>query len=75
MLANLASDPRFEGVSEDVASLAAPLMQKHNVPTKSRAEEQMRKEQKQDIIKKNLGRIERQVEDVEQVDKVDKVDN
>ena len=51
-------------------------MQKHNVPTKSRAEEMMRKEQKQDIIQKNLGRIERQVEDVvEQVKKVDKVDN
>ena len=36
----------------------------------------MRKEQKQDIIQKNLGRIERQVEDVvEKVKKVDKVDN
>ena len=60
-------------MSEDVASLAAPLMQKHNVPPKNKGEEKRKQEEKQDIIRKNLGRIERQVEAV--VDSVPKVGN
>ena len=66
MLAYLASDPQFEGVSEDVASLAAPLMQKHNI-TREDAIKLMEKERKSDqkemIIRKNMGRLQKQVEE------------
>ena len=60
-------------MSEEVASLAAPLMQKHNVTPQKTFEDRKKKEQKEDIIRKNLGIIERQVEEV--VDSVAKVDN
>ena len=66
MLAYLTSVPRFEGISEDVASLAAPLMQKHNIGRED-IEKLMEKERKSDqkemIIRKNIGRLQKQVED------------
>ena len=66
MLAYLASDPRFEGVSEDVASLAAPLMQKHNVTRQNAVkltEQERKNEQKEMIIRKNMGRLQKQMEE------------
>ena len=66
MLAYLASDPWFEGVSEDVASLAAPLMQKHNVTRQNAVklmEQERKNEQKEMIIRKNMGRLQKQMEE------------
>ena len=49
-----------------MASLAAPLMQKHNV-SREDAVELMEKERKSDekemIIRKNMGRLQKQVEE------------
>ena len=66
MLAYLASDPQFEGVLEDVASLAAPLMQKHNVTRQNAVklmEQERKNEQKEMIIRKNMGRLQKQMEE------------
>ena len=66
MLAYLALDPRFQGVSEDVASLAAPLMQKHNVNREDAVklmEKERKSDEKQMIIRKNMGRLQKQVEE------------
>ena len=60
------TDPRFEGVSEDVASLAAPLMQKHNVTRENAVklmEQERKNEQKEMIIRKNIGRLQKQMEE------------
>ena len=65
-LAYLASDPRFEGVSEDVTSLAAPLMQKHNVIRQNAVklmEQERKNEQKEMIIRKYMGRLQKQMEE------------
>ena len=69
MLANLASDPHYKGVSEDVAALAEPLIQKHNLAkAQSNYEKERRKDEKDLLIRKNLGRLEKQVEEVVFVD-------
>ena len=65
MLAYLTSDPQFEGVSEDVASLAAPLMQKHNIGREEIAkimEKERKSDQKEMIIRKTIGKLQKQVE-------------
>ena len=62
MLANLASNLSFQGVSEDIATIAAPLMQKHNVAQSNYEKE--KKDEKDVLIRKNLGRLEKQVEEV-----------
>ena len=51
---------------EDVASLAAPLMQKHNVTRHSAVklmEKERKSEQKEMIIRKNIGRLQKQMEE------------
>ena len=51
-----------ESVSEDVASLAAPLMQKHNIHREEAAkfmERERKSDQKEMIIRKNMGRLQK----------------
>ena len=50
-------------MSKDVAAVAAPLMQKHNV-AQSNYEKEKKKDEKEFLIRKNLGRLEKQVEEV-----------
>ena len=58
----LTSDLHFEGVSEDIATVTATLMQKHNVAQSSYEKE--KKDEKEVLIRKKLGRLEKQVEEV-----------
>ena len=56
-------------MSEDVAALAEPLIQKHNLAkAQSNYEKERRKDEKDLLIRKNLGRLEKQVEEVVFVD-------
>ena len=56
-------------MSEDVAALAEPLIQKHNsAKAQSNYEKERRKDEKDLLIRKNLGRLETQVEEVVFVD-------
>ena len=56
-------------MSEDIAVLAEPLIQKHNLArAQSYYEKERRKDEKDHLIRKNLGRLEKQVEEVVFVD-------
>ena len=56
-------------MSEDIAALAEPLIQKHNLAkAQSNYEKERRKDEKDLLIRKNLGRLEKQVEEVVFVD-------